>query len=77
MFAILVPNIEIVFSFLGGVCSSFLCFILPAWFVRRLRAEDEDDMPATLADRVGTELLFWGGIVAGVVSTGVTIYEQF
>eukprot|EP00662_Eupelagonemidae_sp_cell21_P023261 gene23261-16870_t len=74
--AILIPNIEVVFSFLGGVCSSFLCFILPAWFVRRLRADGDEDMPTSLLDKVATELLFWGGIGAGLLSTGVTIYSQ-
>lgn len=77
--AVLIPNITVVFSFLGGVCASFLMFVLPAGFVRRLRADGEaegtDDLRLSAADRVAIEVMFWGGCVAGVLSTGVTIYQ--
>eukprot|EP01065_Artemidia_motanka_P049262 TRINITY_DN8111_c0_g1_i1.p1 TRINITY_DN8111_c0_g1~~TRINITY_DN8111_c0_g1_i1.p1 ORF type:complete len:609 (+),score=146.80 TRINITY_DN8111_c0_g1_i1:55-1881(+) len=71
--AIFVPNVKVVFSFLGGVCSSFLCFILPAMLVKNLRANEEEGVG--MAGRLGTEALLWGGIVAGVLSTTVTVID--
>eukprot|EP00755_Sulcionema_specki_P018169 Sspe_Gene.66236::Locus_39145_Transcript_1_1_Confidence_1.000_Length_1913::g.66236::m.66236 len=103
LFALFVPGIQVVFFFLGGVCSSFLCLVLPAWFMKRVIAietdyfnkggmnvveedvESEDDdeelwdeprLPKDALNRFGIELLFWGGIVAGVGSTAGAIYNQ-
>lgn len=73
--AIFIPSIQVVFSLLGGICSSFLCFVFPAMCVIRL-----DCCTAETFGRHGVlaiHLMKWGGIVAGVLSTAYTIYTTF
>lgn len=74
IFAILMPGIQIIFSFLGGVCSSFLCFVFPAMCIRRLEFLTEAPVGAT--SKIATALLLWGGVAAGVLSTAVTVYNM-
>eukprot|EP01064_Diplonema_japonicum_P019053 TRINITY_DN2775_c1_g1_i1.p1 TRINITY_DN2775_c1_g1~~TRINITY_DN2775_c1_g1_i1.p1 ORF type:complete len:515 (+),score=65.02 TRINITY_DN2775_c1_g1_i1:72-1616(+) len=95
VFALLIPEIQVVFSFLGGVCSSYLCFFLPAAFIKKLKKIEDEYYVGPLHDEekdseadpdlwdapgisndifttIGIELLYYGGIVAGVGSTVVT-----
>ncbi|KAJ9449816.1 Vacuolar amino acid transporter 6 [Diplonema papillatum] len=102
LFALAIPEIQVVFSFLGGICSSFLCFVLPAAFIKKMRAIEteywdahrgavnydghteaaEEDaypdlwkgpgLPHDTWNNIGIELLYWGGMLAGIGSTVVT-----
>lgn len=71
--AIFFPNIQTVFSLLGGICSSFLCFVFPAMCVKRLGycTVANTGLPGV----VGIEALLWGGSAAGVFSTALTVYN--
>lgn len=73
--AVCVPNIQIVFSLLGGVCSSFLCFVFPAMCVKRLGCGTVEKIG--VSGVIATETLLWVGTVAGVFSTALTVYRTF
>lgn len=73
--AIFVPKIQVIFSLLGGVCSSFLCFVFPAMCVKRLgccTVETEGR-----AGMLSIDLMQWGGAAAGLFSTIYTVYTTF
>ena len=101
-FALIIPNMSTIFSYLGSVCSSYLCLHLPAAFVKKMKAiekayfNDEDGpsryeierdaesrpqlrsawtepgIPDDLLNNIMIEILYYGGIVAGVASVVVT-----
>ena len=64
-----VPHINEVFQLLGGTCSSFVCYVLPALFV--LRLEIFASRPCMNACAY---LLVVVGTLAGVLSTSLTLY---
>lgn len=70
--AIVVPNIQLVFSLLGGICSSFLCFIFPAMSIKRLGCCSVETVGQSGV--IAIELLLWGGAGAGIFSTAYTLY---
>ena len=70
--ALIVPNLSLVFSLMGGTASAIIGFILPGLFALRLRIDKNKK------SSLGYWLLAWtlviGGIVVGILSTTVTIY---
>jgi len=58
-----------VFQLLGGTCSSFVCYVLPAMFAIRLQLFAHRPFMNAM-----TYLLAFMGALAGVLSTGVTLY---
>jgi hypothetical protein len=70
MLALVVPDISIVFGFLGGTTSSMLGFVLPGMLGLRL---SRDTGEPSLRPVSWTLLL--GGIFFGVLTTGVTISQ--
>eukprot|EP00388_Colpodella_angusta_P035818 GDKK01037106.1.p1 GENE.GDKK01037106.1~~GDKK01037106.1.p1 ORF type:complete len:351 (+),score=33.76 GDKK01037106.1:1-1053(+) len=70
-----VPGISILFGLLGGVCGSTLAFIWPALFALRTRRWTVEAVG--LAEVTGTWILLVTGILAGVLGTAVSIYQQF
>jgi len=73
--AVFVPNIQVVFSLLGGICSSFLCFVFPAACVKRLGCCTAESVG--VSGMVAIEILYWGGAAAGLLSTAYTVYSTF
>ena len=71
--ALFVSKIQIVFQLMGGTTSAFVCFILPAAFAIRL--ENTQRMQLSTGERIGSWCLAVGGVVVGVLSTFVTIYN--
>jgi amino acid permease len=70
--ALVVPNISVVFGLLGGTTSSVLGFCVPGMLGLKL-SRDTDD-PSL---RPVSWTLLIGGLVVGILTTGVTIYEYF
>lgn len=66
--ALLIPGISTVFGIMGGSAASVIAFILPGMFLKETRGTSIEVLPF---------LLVWGGIVIGVLSTGITIYGLF
>mmetsp|Transcript_12185 Transcript_12185/g.19297 ORF Transcript_12185/g.19297 Transcript_12185/m.19297 type:complete len:496 (-) Transcript_12185:35-1522(-) len=64
-----VPHINEVFQLLGGTCSSFVCYVLPAMFAIKLQLFAHRPFMNAM-----TYLLAFMGALAGVLSTGVTLY---
>lgn len=73
--AIFVPKIQVVFSLLGGVCSSFLCFIFPAMCVKKLGCCSVQTVG--VAEVFAINLMQWGAAAAGAFSTAFTVYSTF
>ena len=42
LFALVIPTMSIVFSYLGAVCSSYLCLTLPAAFVKKMKKIEKE-----------------------------------
>lgn len=70
--AIVVPDISVVFGLLGGTTTSILGFVVPGAIGRRLAAEQE----ARALWWSSTALLV-GGVLIGVLTTSVTVYDTF
>jgi len=68
--ALLVPGISVVFGLMGGTASSVISFILPGQFML-----SSDDL--TPKQRFLAQLLLYGGIVVGLLTTGVTVQGMF
>ena len=83
--ALVAPNISVVFGLLGGTSSSVLGFVLPGLLGYYTAEEFYQDMNmnanATAAAIQRTKIwsmqLVIGGIVVGVLTTGVTVYSTF
>eukprot|EP00966_Prymnesium_polylepis_P269814 6232942-Prymnesium_polylepis.1 len=73
--ALVVPDISLVFSLLGGTCSAYVCFILPAAFCWRLAPTIPEAQGA--AGRAACAALFAFGLLIGVLSTSTTIASLF
>eukprot|EP00804_Cyclotella_cryptica_P006117 CCRYP_010718-RA/>CCRYP_010718-RA protein AED:0.01 eAED:0.00 QI:0/0/0/1/1/1/2/0/599 len=80
--ALLVPGISILFGLMGGTAASVISFILPGLFLQQMedlsRGEDEVNIRSTSWDsqrrKVLSRAFIWGGVVTGVLTTGVTLY---
>lgn len=70
--AIFVEQIQVVFQLMGGTTSAFVCFILPAAFAIKLSRRGVMQLGSWHS--CGTWSLVIGGIIVGMLSTGVTIY---
>lgn len=70
-----VPNINIVFSLLGGVCGSFLGFLFPAYFF--IHAGGFTYKNVGIWHFFGCFMLIIGAAVALVFGTAAAFYEQF
>jgi len=69
--AMFVPDIQVVFSLLGSTTSAFVCYIVPAMFVLKVEPE-----PWYHRKQLPAFCLMVGGIITGIVCTGVIIYEK-
>jgi amino acid permease len=70
--ALVVPDISVVFGLLGGTTSSLLGFCVPGMLGLQLSRDTDDPS----LKPVSWTLLI-GGLVVGVLTTGVTLYHQF
>eukprot|EP00816_Leptocylindrus_hargravesii_P008976 CAMPEP_0196807422 /NCGR_PEP_ID=MMETSP1362-20130617/7404_1 /TAXON_ID=163516 /ORGANISM="Leptocylindrus danicus, Strain CCMP1856" /LENGTH=347 /DNA_ID=CAMNT_0042181343 /DNA_START=48 /DNA_END=1091 /DNA_ORIENTATION=- len=70
LLALVVPNVSIVFSLVGGTSGALLGFILPPVFVIRLGLTDHDATKKMIAYG-----LIVAGIFIAVLSTAFTIYD--
>jgi amino acid permease len=70
---LLIPNIVVIFGFLGGLCGSMIGFILPAWFA--LRTEGFTVANVGKVDYYMAIILLVFGIVSGILGTAVSIYQ--
>jgi len=75
LIALVVPDISVVFSLMGGTASAYVCFIMPAAFAWRLR--DRVPIMQTQSGRVGCIILFLVGLLVGILSTVTTIAGFF
>ena len=66
--ALIVPNISVVFSLMGGTTSCIINFILPGMFALKLGVHGIERGKTTAF------VLIIGGALIGILSTGVTIY---
>lgn len=73
--ALIVPNLSVVFSLMGGTASAMIGFILPGLFAIRLGLDRSKKYPRVY--RFLAWALVIGGAVAGVLSTSLTIYGMF
>ncbi|KAH9578864.1 Amino acid transporter [Trypanosoma melophagium] len=69
-----IPDISVVFGFLGGVCGGFLAFIFPALF--HMYAGNWSLREVGWSNFIATHLLLIGGVVAAVFGTAITIYGE-
>ncbi|ORC87342.1 putative amino acid transporter [Trypanosoma theileri] len=69
-----IPNISVVFGFLGGVCGGFLAFIFPALF--HMYAGNWSLGEVGWMNFIATYLLLISGVIAAVFGTAVTIYGE-
>ena len=74
-FALVVPDISIVFQLMGGTAGAFTCFIIPAAAAWRLR--ERVPQMRSAAGRLACICLFVTGMLVGVLSTAVTIDSLF
>ena len=73
-FAILIPNISILFGLMGGSASACICFIMPSLFYLKTH-EFGGSSRCELIQYVLVWCLLVGGFVIGVLGTAVTIYS--
>ena len=69
--AIALPDIDVVFSLLGGTCSAFVCYIIPSAVAYQLA--DRVPQNRTLLGRVAVFGLGFFGLLVGFLSTTTTI----
>jgi hypothetical protein len=79
--ALVVPNISVVFSLMGGTASAYVCYIIPAAAAWTIAGRSDPDgigggRGAPLG-RAGCAALFSFGLVVGALSTATTIAEWF
>jgi hypothetical protein len=77
--ALLVPGISVLFALMGGTSASVISFILPGMFLQCMTANIATDQDATMSKKTRRLKLLargfvWGGIIIGILSTGVTLY---
>jgi hypothetical protein len=73
--ALLCPGVQVIFSLLGGFCSSFLCFVFPAMCVESLGVASASAVGKTTAAAI--QFMKWGGGCAGFFSTVLVIISLF
>jgi amino acid permease len=73
--ALILPDIAVVFSVMGGTATAFVCFIMPAAIAWRLR--DRIQLTRTKGGRMACLLLMAAGAIVGLVSTITTIIGLF
>ena len=74
--ALILPNISVVFGLLGGTASSWLGFCVPGLLgIQLYKNECASGMPPRYRLLLTSWALLAGGIVVGVLTTGVTIYN--
>lgn len=69
-----IPNINIVFSLLGGICGGFLGFMFPAYFY--MYSGDFTLKNVGIWNYLGCIVLIVGGVVAVVFGTAAAIYSE-
>lgn len=69
-----IPNINIVFSLLGGICGGFLGFLFPAYFF--IYSGGFNLKEAGIWNVLGCIILLCGGVVAVVFGTVAAIYAE-
>lgn len=74
-FAILIPNISILFGLMGGSSAACICFIMPSLFYLKMHDYNTAKNRSELCRYVGVWCLLVGGFVIGVLGTAVTIYS--
>jgi len=84
LLAQIVPNISVVFGLLGGTTSSVLGLILPGLISiklqklqRRTLTNSNGDDGRGSPSMISAWVLFIGGIIIGIVTTSVTLYNTF
>jgi amino acid permease len=85
--ALVVPNISVVFSLMGGTASAYVCYIIPAAAAWKVAGSDAWAVAAAAAGagrgaefriaRSGCAAPLLFGVVVGTLSTGTTIAEWF
>jgi amino acid permease len=68
--AIIIPNINQVFSLIGSICSSVICYILPGLFYMKVMK----NLPFS-KKKLGAILLISCGSIIGVFSTVISIFQ--
>lgn len=69
-----IPDINIVFTLLGGICGGFLGFMFPAYFY--IYSGGFTLKKVGILNYIGCVILIVGGVVAVVFGTAVAIYGQ-
>lgn len=69
-----IPNVNMVFSFIGSFCGGFVAFLLPALFYMYSGGFSRKE--TGLVTYISTYLVLWAGVVAVVFGTGATIYSS-
>ena len=72
--ALLIPGISVVFGIMGGTAASVISFILPGMFLRRTGNINDVGGHVLRRKKLISGAFIWGGVVIGVLSTGVTLY---
>lgn len=73
--ALLIPGISVIFGLMGGSAASVISFILPGLFIKQVCYEEINMANSTQQNQMLIGRTFvWGGVVIGVLSTGVTLY---
>ena len=64
-----------IFGLMGGSAASVISFILPGLFIKQVCYEEINMANSTQQNQMLIGRTFvWGGVVIGVLSTGVTLY---
>jgi amino acid permease len=75
--ALLLPNISVVFGLLGGTASSWLGFCVPGLLgIQLCKNECANGQPPRSSLLLTSWTLLVGGIIIGILTTGVTIYNM-
>lgn len=69
-----IPNIQVLFGVLGGICGSSLAFIWPAVFFIK-GCGDFSPQAVGWGNIIGVWLLIIVGVIAGVLGTAVSMYQ--
>jgi hypothetical protein len=72
--ALLIPGISVIFGLMGGTAASVISFILPGMFLREMAEMPQVERHVRKKQRMIARAFILGGIVIGVLSTGVTLY---